>query len=132
MEFHRLPFLGARIPSLVGRRGISRAGRRRVTRRWRAVLASPAGTFEFHQVSEDLFGGYEPYGTAGRFLLATPEKAVFELLYLSAQRGKRFARLPEMELPPRFRRSEIRRWVKKLSSPAHRTAVLTRAAALGL
>jgi len=103
-----------------------------VAQRWRSTRTTPVGTFEFHQVSEDLFGGYEPYGTAGRFLLATPEKAVFDLLYLSAQRGKRFARLPEMELPRRFRRSEIRRWAKKLSSPAYRAAVLSRAAALEL
>ena len=103
-----------------------------ITRRWRGTEATPIGTFEFHRVSENLFGGYEPYGTAGRFLLATLEKAVFDLLYLSTQRGKRFARLPETELRPRFRRNEIRRWAKKLSSPAYRTAVLNRATALEL
>ena len=103
-----------------------------VARRWRGIQTSPVGTFEFHRVSKALFGGYEPYGTAGRFLLATPEKAVFDLLYLSAQRGKRFAQLPEIELPPRFRRSEIRRWAKELSSPAYRAAVMNRAAGLEL
>lgn len=83
-------------------------------------------------MSEDLFGGYEPYGRAGRFLVATSEKALFDLLYLPAQRGKRFARLPEVEVPRRFRRSEIGRWAKQLSSPAYRAAVLARAAALEL
>lgn len=56
--------------------------------------------------------------------LATPEKALLDVLYLSGQRGRLFGALPEVELPRRFRRSLAEYWVRRIET--RRLATLVR------
>jgi hypothetical protein len=55
--------------------------------------------------------------------MATAEKALFDLLYLSPTRTRHFVYLPEMELPKSFRWAEVVRWTKRIAGKNRRTFV---------
>lgn len=97
-----------------------------VTTRQRPRLRTPVGTYEFHQIQPDLFGGFAPYSAVGSFEIASPEKAVFDTLYISTRRGQRFAHLPEMELPAGFSPKAVEEWIAKIDYEPHRAAVANR------
>lgn len=88
----------------------------------RPILTS-VGKYEFHQIGRELMGGHDPYGRLGLFELATPAKALFDSLYYSARKGKRFTRLPELELPKGFRHRDMNKWIKRIRHPSLRKAV---------
>ena len=87
-------------------------------------LTTSIGVFSIHHVAPELFDGFEvhPDGTK----LATPEKALFDVAYLSGGRSRLFAHLPELELPARFRRSRLREWTRRIAAPRKRSMVETR------
>jgi len=82
-------------------------------------IATIAGTFSIHHVAPEVFCGYADTSTGVR--LASPEKALFDVAYLSAGRSRLFTSLPELSLPRGFRRSELRRWLAKIPSERSRT-----------
>ena len=87
-------------------------------------ITTAAGTFSIHRVAPELFGGYEEREPGVK--IATPEKALFDVAYLSGGRSRLFARLPELELPRGFRRSELARWTAKIPSARAKTLVKLR------
>ena len=89
-------------------------------RRW----STPLGVVSLHQVSADFFFGYEP-GPNGVHI-ATPEKALVDVLYLSPNRSRLFARLPEVELPRNFSRRTVRQIIGKVRDPRRRRLVEAR------
>jgi predicted transcriptional regulator of viral defense system len=97
-----------------------------VTTGQRAKLRTPVGTYEFYQIAPKLFGGYGLYRRTGNFDIATAEKALFDTLYVSARKGRRFAALPELEFAEGFARSEVERWIMRIDHPPLRTAVRER------
>ncbi len=84
-------------------------------------LRTSVGTFSLHHVRPELFGGFEPLEGVP---VATPEKALFDLAYVSGGRSKLKAGVPELELPRRFRRRELERWISRI--PSKRGRALTR------
>jgi predicted transcriptional regulator of viral defense system len=96
-----------------------------VSRRLRPVRRTPVGTYRFYVMSPHLVDGYGPYET-GTFEIATPEKAVFDILYLSARRGARFLHLPEVALPSTFSVRKLVAWIERIPYPPLRLAVLHR------
>ncbi len=82
-------------------------------------IKTAVGTISIHHIAPELFGGYAPFPSGIK--VATPEKALFDLAYLSGGRSRYFASLPELELPARFRRNELTRWVKRIASARART-----------
>jgi len=101
-----------------------------VTAKRLATLRTPVGTYEFHQLEPTLIGGFEPYGQARNFDLATAEKALFDTLYFSTRRGRRFSHLPEVELPRTFRPREVEMWISRIRDRRLRSAVAQRWRAL--
>jgi hypothetical protein len=97
-----------------------------VTTSQRPVLKTPVGTYTFHRIEAPLFGGCAPYRRTGSFDIATPEKAAFDTLYFSARKGRRFAGLPEVELPSGFSSREVDRWIGIVGNAPLRTAVQNR------
>jgi predicted transcriptional regulator of viral defense system len=91
---------------------------------------TPVGDFEFHQIQPDLLEGYKPGDAYGRFELATPAKALFDTLYLSARRGRRFSHLPELAIRGAISDTEMQRWIARIEHPSFRTAVNERWAAV--
>lgn len=96
-----------------------------VSRRMRPVRRTPVGTYRFYTMSPRLVDGHVPYET-GTFEIATQEKALFDILYLSARRGTRFLHLPELALPSAFSVSKLMRWIERIPYPPLRSAVLHR------
>jgi predicted transcriptional regulator of viral defense system len=82
-------------------------------------IATPVGTFSFHHLAPEVFGGYEESPAGVR--LATAEKALFDFAYLSAGKSRLFTALPELELPRNVRRAELKQWLVKIPSSRSRT-----------
>lgn len=97
-----------------------------VTTTQRPVLNTPVAAYEFYRIQAGLYGGFDPYRRTGNFDIATAEKALFDTLYLSARKGRRFAFLPEVELPAGFSVSELENWVELIDYPPLRIAVRKR------
>jgi hypothetical protein len=91
-------------------------------------VRTPSGTVSLHRVPPALFGGYETAADGTK--MATPEKALFDLLYLSPTRTRLFVILPEIELPRSYRWAEIARWAKKITGKSRRAFVERRLAKL--
>ena len=90
-----------------------------------ARVRTPLGAFSVHHVQPAFFGGFDSLADSG-IKLASPEKALVDLLYLSPTRGRLFAALPELELPRGFRPAEARRWVRRIPSRRLKTIVARR------
>ncbi len=82
-------------------------------------IKTTAGVVSIHHVSPELFGGFSTMPNGVK--VATPEKALFDLAYLSGGRSRRFAALPELELPSRFRRKALDHWLTRISATRPRT-----------
>jgi predicted transcriptional regulator of viral defense system len=87
-------------------------------------IVTSAATFSIHHVAPEVFGGWEE--TDDGVKIATAEKALFDVAYLSAGRSRLFAGLPEIELPRGFRKSELARWIARIPSLRARTLTAAR------
>jgi len=87
------------------------------------TVHTPVGDFEFHQIQPDLLDGYRPGDAYGRFELATPAKALFDTLYLSVRRGRRFSHLPELAIRGAISDADMQRWIVRIEYPSLRIAV---------
>lgn len=76
------------------------------------------GTFVVHHLPPRLFGGWEEREDVR---LALPEKALFDLAYVSAVHRGRPQRVPELDLPAKFRKAELDQWLSRIESPRLRT-----------
>ncbi|MBP7683983.1 MAG: type IV toxin-antitoxin system AbiEi family antitoxin domain-containing protein [Deltaproteobacteria bacterium] len=83
------------------------------------VIKTSVGVVSVHHIDAELFGGFVTLPSMVK--VATPEKALFDLAYLSGGRSRRFAALPELELPRRFKQRELSRWLARVPSPRART-----------
>jgi predicted transcriptional regulator of viral defense system len=89
------------------------------------TIKTPVGTYSVHRLPPELFGGYEERNGER---MATPEKAVFDTLYLARARGRRFSHLTEIELPAGFRPEVLSEWAAKIGDPRVRSFVQARIA----
>ncbi len=79
------------------------------------------GTYSVHQIQPKLMTGFaETNGVR----MATPEKAVFDTLYLRRARSGKFAALTEVELPEHFDRMALYEWAAKIEAARVRSRVL--------
>jgi hypothetical protein len=76
------------------------------------VVRSPLGVVSFHRMPPALFGGFETAKNGSK--IATSEKALFDFVYLSPARSRRFASLPETAFPRAFRWKEVMSWTDKI------------------
>ncbi len=83
------------------------------------LLDSPVGRYEFFQIKPELMKqGTEWSDSHLPYLIATPEKALIDTLYLSTRKNRRFAHLPELDLTqPGFRIQEFERLPDRLEIP---------------
>jgi predicted transcriptional regulator of viral defense system len=91
-------------------------------------VRTPAGTVSLHRMPPRLFGGFETAEDGAK--VATAEKALFDLLYLSPTRTRLFVHLPEIEFPKSFRWAEAARWTKRIAGKSRRAFVEKKLAAL--
>ena len=84
------------------------------------TVKTPLGTYSVHRLPPELFGGFEERNGER---MASPEKAVFDTLYLARARGRRFSHLTEIELPAGFRPRVLRDWSAKIEDARVRSFV---------
>ncbi len=70
-------------------------------------------TISIHHVHADFFFGFE---TQGHIKIATAEKALIDVLYLTAAKSNLFKALPELEFPSDFDYKKAEKIIKKIPS----------------
>ncbi len=93
------------------------------------TYATALGTVSVHHVDPSFFFGHRSAGD-GSGRIATPEKALVDVLYLGPARTRLFRALPELELPRDFRTAEARRIIGRIRSIRRRNHVTRRLEAL--
>ena len=90
------------------------------------VSITAVGIFSIHRIAPDFFFGFDWHKQTGDFLVAAPEKALLDCLYLSAKKGNRFKYFPELNFPPSFSFSKARRWSGMIKDARLRKFVIER------
>lgn len=93
-------------------------------------ITTSIGTFRVHRIATELYGGTTG-ATASRAGVATPEKALFDAVYLLIARTGHGS-LPEIEVPDDFDEEALSSWVDRIASPRWRTLTARYLATLGL
>ena len=91
-------------------------------------ISTAIGTYDVHHLSAEVFGGFRGTERGGYF--ATPEKAVFDTVYVRAASGSA-AFFPELVLPSDFNQAEVKEWAGRIKAPRLRTIVLRGLRGLG-
>jgi len=91
------------------------------------LIRTHLGVFAVHRVHPLFFKGFDWYRGEGKFLIAEPEKAFVDCLYLSVRKKKQFGYFPELHFPKDFSFKRVRKWIKDIPSGKLREAVLKKA-----
>lgn len=86
-------------------------------------IRTPIATYRLHHVDPRLFGGFVH---TDRTPIATPEKALFDTIYLLSTRSGGSVRVPEIEVPRNFNLKELQRWINRIPSKRRRAIVRKR------
>ncbi len=78
------------------------------------TITTKAGVFYIHKIASSFFKGFDWYKGNGKFLIAEPEKALIDCLYISARRKKQFGHFPELQLPKTFSFKKVRDWASRI------------------
>ncbi len=84
------------------------------------VIATSIGDYSIHHLAPEIFGGFT--GDPGNGYIASPEKALFDSIYVRVPRGGR-AYFPEISIPDGFQHAELEMWTQKIPSRRLRTMV---------
>lgn len=90
------------------------------------TIRTQAGLFSVHQIAPAFFDGFDWYQDKGSFLIAEPEKALIDSLYLSSRRKKQFGFFPELHFPVEFSFKKAARWTDRIPEKKIRLYVLRR------
>ncbi len=77
-------------------------------------IKTQIGIFSVHRIAPSFFTGFDWYKGMGNFLIAEPEKALVDCLYLSARKKKQFGYFPELHFPKSFSFKKAKEWAKKI------------------
>jgi predicted transcriptional regulator of viral defense system len=83
---------------------------------------TPIASISIHHIQPSFFFGFETVSKSG-IRMATPEKALLDVLYLSTVRSLLFSALPELEIPHGFKTKNAFKMIEKIRSPRMRTLV---------
>ena len=84
------------------------------------TLKTSLGSFSVHQIAPPLFNGYTERGGVR---MATPEKALFDTLYLGRARSGKFADTTGIKLPSGFDCGKLRAYAGKIEDQGARKRV---------
>jgi predicted transcriptional regulator of viral defense system len=88
-------------------------------------LRTPVATISFHRMPTDLFTGFE-LSSVSDAKIATPEKALFDLIYLAPGRSRVFSTLPEITIPRRFQWQRLKEHTARVKSSGRRAFITER------
>ncbi len=86
-------------------------------------ISTKLGKFSIHHISPQLFDGFDWYKGEGSFLIADPEKALFDSIYLSTRKKKQFGYFPELYFPKSFRFKKVIGWISKVPDKRIRSSI---------
>lgn len=90
------------------------------TRRYR----TPVGVISIHHLNPDFFSDYSlVHNNNTPIKIATPEKALLDLFYLTHAKSHLFKRLPELELPKDFDVKKAYKIIRKIKSVRQQTII---------
>ena len=92
-------------------------------------LRTPLGTISFHRMPPELVKGFE-LSSRSDAKIATPEKALFDLLYLAPGRSRVFSNQPELKIPRRFQWQRLKEYTQLVKSSGRRAYIAERIRAL--
>lgn len=95
------------------------------------TVSTTVGIFTLHSISPAFFKGFDWYKKDGAFLIAQPEKALIDCLYLSARKKKQFSFFPELHFPPSFSFKKAEKWAQSIKTACIRHSVQARLRSLG-
>jgi len=78
------------------------------------IIKTSIGTYAIHRIAPWFFDGFIWYKGTENFLIAEPEKALIDSLYLSACKKKQFGYFPELHFPGSFSFRKAEGWVKRI------------------
>ncbi|MFA5088112.1 MAG: type IV toxin-antitoxin system AbiEi family antitoxin domain-containing protein [Candidatus Omnitrophota bacterium] len=90
------------------------------------TIRTRLGVFPVHQISPALFDGFDWYKGEGNFLIAEPEKAVVDSLYLSSRKKKQYGHFPELHFPEAFSSKKAFQWAERIPDDKIRLYVIAR------
>jgi predicted transcriptional regulator of viral defense system len=79
-------------------------------------ISTKAGAFAFYKIQPAFFKGFNWYQKSGNFLIAQPEKALIDCLYISAFKKKQFSYFPELHFPKSFSNKKAKEWIRQIPS----------------
>jgi len=88
------------------------------------IIRTSLGVFYTHHITPSFFAGFGWYKGNSGFLIAEPEKALIDSLYLSSHKKKRFGHFPELHFPDSFSFKRARAWIGKINNRTTRAYVL--------
>ena len=88
-------------------------------------LRTPKGTISFHRMPPELLKGFE-LSSGSDAKIATPEKALFDLLYLAPGRSRLFSNQPELTIPRRFNWQRLKEYTDLVKSSSRRAYIAER------
>ncbi|MBI1870267.1 MAG: hypothetical protein HYS07_03635 [Chlamydiae bacterium] len=94
------------------------------------IYKTPLGTFSIHRIHPNFFFGFEIIGK-GIAKMASPEKALLDLLYLTPAKSRLFKTLPEILIPKNFRMNLVKKYISRILSISRRTLVKMRFEEIG-
>lgn len=94
------------------------------------MVSTPLGKVSLHHVRPGFFVGYETPTEIGWLKIATPEKAIVDILYLRMTSLGDFKGLPEVEWPKSFKWSVARKFACLTPTGARRALILSALEAL--
>lgn len=83
-------------------------------------------TVSIHHIQQDFFFGYQEMEENRLIKIASPEKALLDIFYLSPAKSRLFYSLPEIELTKKFKISVAKEMINKIRSQTRRSVVKSR------
>ena len=96
------------------------------------IIRTKIGTFSVHRIAPSFFYGFDWYRGGPSFLIAEPEKALVDSLYISARRKRQFGHFPELHFSKSFNFRKAKEWAKEIPYSKIRSCVEKKIAALQL
>lgn len=90
------------------------------------TVKTAIGIFSIHRIAPFFFFGFDWYNKNGEFLVAEPEKALLDCLYLSGRKGIQYRHFPELHFPKSFSFKKTRIWARRIEDTRLQKFVLRR------
>ncbi len=87
------------------------------------TIKTSIATYVVHRIAPSFFDGFAWYKGTERFLIAEPEKALVDSLYLSGRKIKQFSHFPELHFSKSFSFKRAQKWIRRIDDPGIRVYV---------